>query len=85
MNYNDEQLLSISQYEAFAKAYAQTLREKGFKIINLADGLTEEEVNDIFEKLFTIKSLLFSMGGFLNTSSFYSLNERQLKKLSIIF
>ncbi|MBO5394647.1 MAG: hypothetical protein J6A28_01930 [Clostridia bacterium] len=85
MEYNDEKMLSISEYEAFAKAYSENLKAKGFRIVNLNARLSEEQVSSIFQKLFYIKSLLFNLGGFLNTSAFYSLNERQLKKFSIIF
>lgn len=82
--YNDEQILSIDDYEKVAKAYADALRKKGLMIVttNEVDSLLLE---GIFEKLSNIKSYLFMLGGFLNTGAFYSLNERQIKKLSIIF
>lgn len=84
MNYNDEGLLSTSQYEIIAKAYADALKKKRLKIVNI-DDIDQGEVDKIFELLAQIKALLFSLGGFLNTSTFYSLNERQIKKLLIIF
>ncbi|MBQ8444184.1 MAG: hypothetical protein IJX25_02400 [Clostridia bacterium] len=85
MNYNDEGLLSIEQYEVMAKAYADALKKRGLKIVNIDDEIDERDVDEIFDKISNIKSLLFTLGGFLNTSTFYSLNERQLKKLLIIF
>lgn len=85
MNYNDENVLSVEEYELIAKAYADALKEKGLKIIHINNELAPNIIEEIFNKLTEIKSLLFALGGFLNTSSFYSLNERHLKKLSIIF
>lgn len=85
MEYNDEAILSIGDYEQMAKAYAMALKSKGFMIVQVSDGQMREQVEEIFERLFKIKSLLFALGGFLNTSQFYSLNERQIKKLALLF
>jgi len=51
----------------------------------MEDSYVDGLVGEVFENLFKIKSYLFALGGFLNTSIFYSLNERQIKKLSLIF
>ena len=85
MNYDDEKLLNLQDYEEMAKAYASALKSKGFRIVQMEDSYLDGLVEEIFEILFKIKSCLFSLGGFLNTSSFYSLNERQIKKLSLMF
>ncbi len=82
MEYNDEQILSLQDYEKIAKAYAKGVRS--FKIISLDNEETQKLVLPIFELLYSIKASLFTLGGFLGTSKFYSLNERQIKKLSIM-
>ncbi len=85
MEYNDDQILSISEYEIMAKEYSNELKKRGFRLVQVDGNETRELIDNIFQDLFKIKSYLFMLGGFLNTGNFYSLNERQLKKLSIIF
>lgn len=85
MNYNDEQLLNISEYETMAKAYTDALKQKGFMIIQVDNEKNRQLINETFDCLSKIKSCLFKMGGFLNTTRMYSLTDRQIKKLRIIF
>ena len=85
MEYNDEMILSNEDYRTLANAYAQELKARNFMLIKIDDQADQELVRQTFNNLHNIKTLLFSLGGFLNTSQFYSLNERQMKKLSIIF
>ena len=85
MQYNDEEILNVGQYEEMAKAYAEALKKQGFRIVQIEDSFVSGLANDIFKRLMKIKSCLFSLGGFLNTSAFYSLNERQIKKLTLLF
>lgn len=85
MEYNDEQILSIDEYETMAKAYSNALKKHGFVFIKIDSEKNQELITKAFELISKIKTCLFLMGGFLNTSSFYSLNERQIKKLRIIF
>ena len=85
MNYNDDEILSIEQYENMAKAYASALKQKGFMIVAVDKNQNEELINftlDIFAK---IKLTLFRLGGFLNTGKLYSMTDRQIKKMQIIF
>ncbi len=85
MEYNDERILSAQEYELMAKEYAKSIKNKGFIFVQI----DSEEVSNLAEETFSYlaksKACLLTMGGFLNTSSFYSLNERQIKKLRIIF
>ncbi len=85
MNYNDEQLLNISDYEVMAKAYQNALKQKGFMIVQVDNEKNKQLIIDTFDCLSKIKSCLFKMGGFLNTTKLYSLTDRQIKKLSVIF
>lgn len=85
MKYNDEQILSVEDYEVMAKAYASTMKSKGFIFVQVDSSEVKALIEETFDYLAEIKNCLFIMGGFLNTASFYSLNERQIKKLRIIF
>ncbi len=82
--YNDEQILSVNEYENIAKAYSNALKSKGFIIVQVDNEKNDVLIKEIFENLYFIKTLLFNLGGFMGTSKFYSLNERQIKKLAII-
>lgn len=85
MEYNDEQLMTINDYEMMAKAYASELKKRGFMVVRIDEERNFELIQYIFVDLIKIKSQLFMLGGFLNTSKFYSLNERHLKKLITLF
>ena len=85
MNYNDEELLSPNKYEEMANAYANALKQKGFMIVAIDDDKNAVFVKNIFELLAKIKLCLFKLGGFLNTSQMYSLTNRQIKKIEIMF
>lgn len=85
MEYNDEQILSCSSYEVMAKAYANAMKEKGFVFLRVDNEKNMALIEETFTLLSQIKSCLFFLGGFLGTGKFYSLNERQIKKLEMIF
>lgn len=85
MEYNDEQILSCSSYEVMARAYANAMKERGFMFVQVDNEKNRELIDDTFSRLAEIKSCLFFLGGFLGTGKIYSLNERQIKKLEIIF
>lgn len=85
MDYNDEQILSCSNYEVMAKAYAKAMKDKGFMFVQVDNEKNRALIDDTFDTLSKIKSCLFFLGGFLGTGKMYSLNERQIKKLEVIF
>ncbi len=85
MKYNDEQILSLQEYEIMAKEYTNSLKKRGFIFVQVDSEEVSQLIDETFNLLAMNKTCLFLMGGFLNTSSFYSLNERQIKKLRIIF
>ena len=85
MEYIDEPLLNVEEYEKIAKAYANALKSKGFMIVSVDMQDNYPLIKEVFNELYTIKTILFSLGGFLNTGRFYSLNDRQIKKLTAIF
>lgn len=85
MNYKDDVILTIEQYENIAKKYSESLKKNGFKIIKVDNEKNKELINQILSLMSKIKSSLFRLGGFFNTSKIYSLNERQIKKMIILF
>lgn len=85
MNYNDDQLLNIEGYENMARAYSALLKKQGFVIVKVDDSESEQIVNNILQLMAKIKSYLFRLGGFLNTSRIYNLTDKQTKKIEIIF
>lgn len=85
MEYNDEQLLSVENYQLMAKAYSNELKKRGFTVVQVDNEETNTLAQEIFDQLINIKSILLMLGGFLNTGKFYSLNERQIRKISILF
>lgn len=85
MMYNDDELLDAQTYETMAKAYANALKQKGFIIVQVDNEKNKELILQTFELLGKIRACLFRLGGFLGTGKMYSLTERQIKKLSIIF
>ncbi len=85
MEYNDDQVLNCSTYEIMARAYAEAMKEKGFMFVQVDNEKNRALIDDTFDTLSKIKSCLFFLGGFLRTSKMYSLNERQIKKLEVIF
>lgn len=85
MDYKDDVILTIEQYENIAKKYSESLKKNGFKIIKVDNKKNKELINQILSLMSKIKSSLFRLGGFFNTSKIYSLNERQIKKMIILF
>ena len=85
MEYNDEPILSLQDYELMAREYASALHKRGFIFVQVDDAQTNAMAEEAFQVLAEIKACLFNLGGFLNTSTMYSLNERHIKKLRVIF
>ena len=85
MEYNDEPILSLQDYELMAREYDSALHKRGFIFVQVDDEQTNAMVEVAFLVLAEIKACLFNLGGFLNTSTMYSLNERHIKKLRVIF
>lgn len=85
MEYNDEKLLSVSEYETMAKAYSKNLRDKGFIFVQVDSEQNEAMLHEIFVNFLQLKSSLFFLGGFLNTGKLYSLNERHFKIFQTLY
>ena len=85
MEYNDEKLLSISEYEIMAKAYSQKLKEKGFFFVQIDGRENNELIAECYKLLLKLKSSLFFLGNFLGTGRMYALNERHIKLFQTLF
>lgn len=85
MEYNDEPILTINEYENMAKAYSDALKERGFIFVRVDHEMNEQMLQEMFDLFFKINRCLFVLGGFLNTASLYSLTDRQIKKLRMLF
>ena len=85
MLYNDEKLLTIEEYEVMAKAYNQSLKDRGFIFVQIDGRDNEDLAIEIFEIFSKIKSLLFHLGNFLNTGRMFSLNERHIKTFLTLY
>ena len=85
MEYNDEKMSSLEQFERAAKEYAKALNESGFKIIKINERDKQELVDKIMLLFSQIKLLLFRLGGYLGTGKLYFLTEKQSKKLAILW
>lgn len=85
MNYKDDIILTIEEYENIAKKYNESLKKNGFKIIKVDNEKNKELIVQTLSLMSEIKSYLFRLGGAFNTGKIYSLNERQIKKMTILF
>ena len=61
MEYNDEQILNIKDYEIMAKAYASEFKKRGFMVVQVDEEENNELIEKIFEKLVKIKSHLLML------------------------
>ena len=68
MEYNDEPILSLQDYEVMAKEYNKSLKKRGFIFVQIDNYEVEQLVEETF-----------------NLLANYSLNERQIKKMRIMF
>ena len=84
MSYEDDKLLSIEEYEKMALAYSKA-RKNSEIFLKVEEIKNQSLIDDIFDDMAMIRTCLFNMAGFLNTSRLYSLNERQIKKMRVIF
>ena len=85
MEYNDEKLLSIDEYEVMAKAYSAHLKDKGFIFVQVDGREHDELVAETFELFSKLKSSLLFLGNFLGTGRMYSLTDRQIKLFQTMY
>ncbi len=78
MEYNDEKLMSMEGYATMAKAYSQSLKDRGFIFIQFDGNENEVLINEVATLFCKIKSSLLYLSGFLDTGRLYELTQRQI-------
>ena len=85
MDYQDDKCPEIQTYEEMAKAYSNSLKDKGFVFIRLDNEDYSFLLNEVFDVLFKLRSSYRFLNGFLGSSDFLSLTEKQIEELRKLF
>ncbi len=85
MEYNDFACMSPDEYENLAKAYSNSLKEKGFVFVRLDTEATNVLVDEVFDLLFKLRAIYRSLGNFMGANKFYELNEEQIDVMRNLF
>lgn len=85
MEYNDFACPTPDEYENLAKAYMQSLRDKGFVFISLENEAQKMLVDEVFDLLFKLRASYRALGSFMGSDKFYQLNEEQIEVLRDMF
>ena len=85
MEYDDEKLLSLEEYEVMAKEYSKSLKKSGFVFIKVDENLCEELVSEIFELYQKIYASLLFLGKFSNLDKLANLTSEQMSTLKILY
>ncbi len=85
MDYDDFVCPTPDEYEILAKAYSNSLKEKGFVFVRLDTESVNVLVDEVFDLLFKLRATYRSLGSFMGSDKFYALNEEQIKKLRELF
>ena len=70
MEYNDEKILSDEDYAVIAEKYTAELKKRGYVFVHVGEN-GEKLVDEIFEVLGRLRSLLLFLGGFLGTGKLF--------------
>lgn len=85
MEYDDFVCPTPDEYENLAKAYMQSLRDKGFVFVSLENESQKLLVDEVFDLLFKLRSSYRALGNFMGCDRFYKLNEEQIDALRQMF
>ncbi len=78
----DDEKIASQNLDEMQEAYNKEISKKGFIFISLDRSLENSFLNDVLSLLSQSNSCLMALGGFLGTSSLYSLNEKHILVLS---
>ena len=81
MEYDDFACLKPDEYETLARAYASSLKEKGFIFVQLDSEGKEILIDEMFDLMFKLRASYRALGRFMGCDRFYALNEEQLALL----
>ncbi len=85
MEYNDFVCPTPDEYEVLAKAYSDSLKEKGFVFVRLDNESVNVLVDEVFDLLFKLRASYRSLGSFMGADRFYDLNEEQIEVMRNMF
>lgn len=85
MEYNDFCCPTPDEYEALAKAYSNSLKEKGFIFVHLEGESVRVLVDEVMDLMFKLRSSYRALGTFMGADKFYALNEEQIDYLRDMF
>lgn len=85
MEYDDFVCPTPDEYQALAKAYSNSLKQKGFVFISLDNESKNILIDEVFDLMFKLRSSYRMLGNFMGSDKFYALNEEQLETLRELF
>lgn len=85
MEYDDFACPTPDEYENLAKAYMQSLREKGFVFVSLEREEQKLLIDEVFDLMFKLRASYRLLGPFMGCDRFYKLNEEQIDTLRQMF
>ncbi len=81
MEYDDFVCPTPDEYEVLAKAYSDSLKEKGFIFVRLDNEGVNILIDEVFDLMFKLRASYRAIGNFMGCDKFYSLNEEQIDLL----
>ena len=85
MEYNDEMLPTMKNFEEMARAYNFSLKQKGFVFISLEEEGKNLLVDEVFDLLFRLRASYRFLGSFLDSNIMLNITEEHLLKLRELF
>lgn len=85
MEYNDSKIPTLEDYEKLAKAYAESLKDKGFVFIRLDNENYNFLLDEVFDILFKLRATYRFLGTFLEANQFLELTNGHIEKLRNLF
>lgn len=85
MEYDDFVCPTPDEYEVLAKAYSDSLKEKGFIFVRLDNEGVNILIDEVFDLMFKLRASYRSIGNFMGCDKFYNLNEEQIDILRTKF
>lgn len=81
MEYDDFACPTPDEYEALARAYSNSLKQKGFIFVRLDTEGMNVLIDEVFDLMFKLRASYRMLGQFMGCDKFYALNEEQLELL----
>lgn len=85
MEYDDFVCPTPDEYEQLARAYSNSLKQKGFVFVRLDSEGTSVLVDEVFDLMFKLRATYRALGNFMGSDKFYSLNEEQIEVMRGMF